>query len=60
MFLDNLEELIHTDHVNAGTVSDSGLDELIEGKCAEVDGVNIAKNLFSLKEIKECESEANI
>lgn len=60
LFLDNLEEIINAEQNSTSVSTDGEIDELIANKLANVDGGNLVKNLFSLKEISECEIEANM
>lgn len=60
LFIDNLEEMISIEHSGGNSSANRDIDDLIDNKVSGSDGSSLIKQLFSLKQINECEIEANL
>lgn len=57
---DNLEKVLNIECGSQQLPIDHEVGELIQSKIVEIDKDNLMKKIFSLKDISECENEANI
>lgn len=60
LFIENIEKVLYNNNKYQQPATDVEISEIVQLKIAEIDKDNLIKKIFSLKDIKDCEIEANI